>query len=80
MKSLNNGALLYFKCDLCGTYYDSYNLKEKFGSEYPSYTAISLGDRDSKHEFRSVGNLDCCPDCMKDVCDVVQEKLKQKGE
>lgn len=51
------------KCDICGRYYEPYNMFFASGSN--DVNTVHLGITDEYNEFHSIVELDCCQDCMK---------------
>lgn len=51
------------KCDVCG------NLYERYGTKYTDATAIRLLHEivARVNEYSSIVQLDCCPDCMREI-------------
>ena len=64
------------KCDICGALYEYEIYKEK-GMYNPN--EISLIHVTMDNDYYPGEVMDCCPDCMRSIQDLI-ESLKKKGE
>ena len=55
------------KCDICGTYYEPYNIansKREVESNRNAIAFVSINDND---KYFSSTPMDCCPKCLESI-------------
>jgi hypothetical protein len=60
------------KCDICGGFYEAYNCNDD--PDNPSGIMLVNVCKDDTYFSNDV--IDCCPGCMKVICDTIDNLIK----
>lgn len=60
------------KCDRCGTLYEIY------GSVRKGFNSVAIISKDQLGTYDAVEKYDLCPECMKEVLKIMNEKKEKK--
>ena len=55
------------KCDICGKYYESYNIANTVLGAKTIHNGFVFVSVDNKREYFQGNIMDCCPNCLENI-------------
>lgn len=55
------------KCDICGTYYEPYNIAESGNEVKKKNNGIAFLSIDNNDRYFTGERIDCCPTCLESI-------------